>query len=169
MRTTARWAPRRPRSTPLGDRFTFHVTPAVACSDPANPPAAAFTVVITADGLDGAAIALQTFTINLDLDVGGGTTTYTQNFAANPGWTVGVTAPDNPGCTGDRYTNDFHWCAACGNGGGGYGAWVGNVPVRNRDPELHVRVQLLDALLARSSRPAGADDPAVPDRVSHGD
>jgi hypothetical protein len=110
---------------PVGDRFTFHVNEAVACSDPVNPPIASFTVIITADGIAGP-IALQTFQVSIDLNVGGGTATYTQNFSANPGWTTGLTSPDNAGCTGNGYTNDFHWCAACGNGGGGYGAWVGN-------------------------------------------
>jgi hypothetical protein len=112
-------------TNPVGDRFTFHVAPAVACSDPANPPTAKFTVIITADGLNGPA-ALQTFTINLDRDIGAGTSTYTQNFAVNPNWTVGVTPPDNSGCGANTYTNDFHWCASCGFSGAGYGAWVGN-------------------------------------------
>ena len=112
-------------TNPTSDRFKFHVASSVACSDPANPPTATFTVVITGDGLNGSSSA-QTFTINLDRNVGAGTTSYTQSFATNPGWSVGVTAPDNTGCTANTYTNDFHWCAACGNGGGGYGAWIGN-------------------------------------------
>jgi hypothetical protein len=112
-------------TNPPSDRFSFHVAPSVACSDPANPPTATFTVVITADGLDGAAL-LQTFSLSLDLNVAGGTTNLTQNFTTNPGWTTAVTAPDNGGCATNTYTNDFHWCAACGNAGGGYGAWVGN-------------------------------------------
>jgi hypothetical protein len=112
-------------TNPASDRFTFHVASAVQCSDPANPPTAKFTVLITADGLNGAQV-LQTFTLGLDLDVGGGTTSYTQNFAVDPGWTTGVTAPDNAGCSANPYANDFHWCALCGNAGGGYGAWVGN-------------------------------------------
>ena len=112
-------------TNPASDRFSFHVAPGVACSDPANPPTAKFTVVITADGLNGASV-LQTFTLSLDLNVGGGTTSFTQNFAVDPGWTTAVTAPDNPGCGGNTFTNDFHWCAACGNVGAGYGAWVGN-------------------------------------------
>ena len=110
---------------PVGDRFTFHVAPAVACSDPANPPTAQFNVLITGDGFDGSAVA-QIATINLDLNVAAGTTSYSQSFTVNPGWTTGVTAPDNSGCTANTYTNDFHWCALCGNGGAGYGAWVGN-------------------------------------------
>jgi hypothetical protein len=109
---------------PASDRFVFHVNSAVACSDPVNPPVASFTVIITGDGIAGP-IALQTFQMSIDLNVGGGTSTYTQNFSANPNWTTGLTSPDNPGCA-VTYTNDFHWCAACGNGGGGYGAWVGN-------------------------------------------
>jgi hypothetical protein len=111
-------------TNPAGDRFTFHVAPTVACTDPANPPTASFTVLVTADGLSGTAL-VQTFTINLDLS-SAGTFTYTQNFAVNPGWATGITLPDNAGCTTNTYTNDFHWCAACGNAGAGYGAWIGN-------------------------------------------
>ena len=112
-------------TNPTSDRFKFHVAPTVACTDPANPPTATFTVVITGDGLNGSS-TVQTFTINLDQNIVPGTVTYTQNFATNPGWTVNVTPPDNAGCTANNYTNDFHWCAACGNAGAGYGAWVGN-------------------------------------------
>jgi hypothetical protein len=116
-------------TNPAGDRFTFHVAPTVACTDSLNPPTAKFTVVITGDGLDGPA-TLQTFQLNLDLDptASGGAYTYTQNFNSDPGWTTGITPDDdgNAGC--GPYVNDFHWCAACGNGSGGYGAWVGNSP-----------------------------------------
>ena len=112
-------------TNPGSDRFTFHVASAVACSDPANPPTAKFTVLITGDGINGASV-LQTFTVGLDLNVGAGTTSYTQNFNVDPGWTTAVTAPDNAGCSANPYVNDFHWCALCGNGNGGYGAWVGN-------------------------------------------
>ena len=111
-------------TNPASDRFTFHVNAAVACSDPASPPIANFVVAITADGFNGPAV-LQTFPVNLDLNVTGGSTSYFQSFNTNPGWTTGITAPENAGCTTNSYTNDFHWCAACGNGGG-YGAWVGN-------------------------------------------
>ena len=112
-------------TNPVSDRFSFHVAPNVTCSDWQNPPTARFTVVISGDGLDGPQF-LQTFTINLDLDNSIGSYTYSQAFSADPGWSVGVTPPDNTGCTGHTYTNDFHWCAACGNAGGGYGAWIGN-------------------------------------------
>ncbi|MBZ5639892.1 MAG: S8 family serine peptidase, partial [Acidobacteriia bacterium] len=110
-------------TNPPGDRFTFHVASAVACTDPQNPPSAQFTVVITGDGFDGSA-TLQTFSINLDLDNTGGSFNYTQNFNVDPGWLTGATPDDTGTCSG--YSNSFHWCAACGNGNGGYGAWVGN-------------------------------------------
>jgi hypothetical protein len=111
-------------TNPPGDRFTFHVAPSVACSDASNPPIARFIVVITGDGFDGSS-SLQSFIINLDLDSNaGGAYTYTQNFNTDPGWTTGAT-PDDSGTCGP-YSNNFHWCAACGNGGGGYGAWIGN-------------------------------------------
>jgi hypothetical protein len=116
-------------TNPAGDRFTFHVAPSVACSDSLNPPLARFVVVITGDGIDGAQ-TLQRFTVSLDLDptATGGPYTLSQNFNTDPGWATGVTPDDDDvsGCGG--YVNDFHWCAACGNGGGGYGAWVGNEP-----------------------------------------
>jgi len=118
-----------PATNPVGDRFTFHVNPAVACSDPSNPPVGRFIVVITGDGIDGPA-TLQSFTVSLDLDPtgAGGSYTYTQDFNTDPGWSTGVTPDDTPTpptpC--GQYVNDFHWCAACGNGNGGYGAWVGN-------------------------------------------
>jgi hypothetical protein len=115
-------------TNPSSDRFTFHVSPSVACTDWQAPPTARFTVVITGDGLDGAA-TLQTFTVNLDLDTTttGGAYNYTQTFATDPGWTTGATADDSGSCA-PGYVNNFHWCAACGNGGGGYGAWIGNGP-----------------------------------------
>ncbi|HEX4824763.1 MAG TPA: hypothetical protein VFV19_10635 [Candidatus Polarisedimenticolaceae bacterium] len=114
-------------TNPPSDRFTFHVSPNVACADWQNPPTGKFTVVITGDGIDGSS-TLQSFTINLDLDanLGGGSYTYTQNFNSDPGWAFSVTAPDNAGCTSNTYTNNFHWCAACGNAGAGLGAWIGN-------------------------------------------
>ena len=113
---------------PGGDRFTFHVNPAVACTDPTSPPVGRFIVVISGDGIDGPA-QLQSFTVSLDLDptAVGGPYTYTQDFNSDPGWTTGVTPDDTtpaPAC--GPFVNDFHWCAACGNGSGGYGAWVGN-------------------------------------------
>jgi hypothetical protein len=111
-------------TNPASDRFSFHVASGVQCTDPANPPTAKFTVAISADGIDGAPV-LQTFTISLDQDIGAGTVSYTQNFTVDPGWTTGVTAPDNANCS-LNYVNDFHWCALCGNASGGYGAWVGN-------------------------------------------
>src|SRR5207249_3101452 len=115
-------------TNPPADRFTFHVAPTVACTDPLNPPTARFTVVITGDGLDSSS-ALQTLLLNLDLDPTstGGAYNYSQSFAADPGWVTGVSgaADDTPPCT-QPWVNDFHWCAACGNGGGGYGAWIGN-------------------------------------------
>ena len=112
-------------TNPVSDRFTYHVSPTVQCTDPNNPPVASFTVIITGDGIDGSS-TLQTYTVNLDVDINPNPVTFTQNFATNPGWTVNVTPPDNAGCTTHTYTNDFHWCALCGNAGGGYGAWVGN-------------------------------------------
>jgi hypothetical protein len=52
-----------------------------------------------------------------------------------------VTAPDNAGCEDNTYVNDFHWCAACGNAGAGYGAWVGNsafgTPTQNYSPDFN--------------------------------
>jgi hypothetical protein len=112
-------------TNPTSDRFTFHVAPAVACTDWQNPPKASFVVVITGTGLDGSA-SLQTFGFDLDLDTTGtgGSYTLTQNFNTDPGWQTGAT-PDDEGCT-EVYSNSFHWCAACGNAGGGYGAWIGN-------------------------------------------
>lgn len=114
-------------TNPGSDRFTFHVDPSVACSDPANPPVGRFIVVITGDGIDGPS-ALQSFTVDLDLDAtaSGGSYTYTQNFDSDPGWTTGVTPDDTGVPTCGPYVNDFHWCAVCGNGNGGYGAWVGD-------------------------------------------
>jgi hypothetical protein len=113
-------------TNPPGDRFTFHVAPSVACADPLNPPTARFIVVITGDGIDGPA-TLQSFNVNLDLDptAAGGPYTYTQNFDSDPGWATGVT-PDDSGLCSPPYVNSFHWCSACGNGSGGYGAWLGN-------------------------------------------
>src|SRR5262249_42748115 len=83
-------------TNPTSDRFVFHVKPTVACTDWQAPPTARFTVVITADGLDGSS-SLQTFNLNLDLDTTstGGTYTYSQNFASDPGWTTGTTADDD--------------------------------------------------------------------------
>lgn len=119
-------APGASATNPPGDRFQFHVAPAVACTDFQNPPTAHFTVVITADGLDGSK-TLQSFDVPLDLDAtgSGGPYTLTQNFAVNPGWPTGVTPDDSTSCT-NTFINEFHWCAACGNGGGGFGAWNGN-------------------------------------------
>jgi hypothetical protein len=113
-------------TNPVSDRFQFHVKSDVACADWQVPPRASFTVLISGDGVDGAS-ELQTFTIDLDLDnqiVGG--YTLSQNFAADPGWTTAITPTENTGCESETYVNNFHWCAACGNAGGGYGAWVGN-------------------------------------------
>ncbi len=116
-------------TNPPGDRFTFHVKSTVACTDPLNPPTARFIVAISGDGLDGAA-TLQKFLIPLDLNptASGGAYTYTQNFSTDPGWATGITPDDDLNGSCPAYVNDFHWCAACGNGGGGYGAWVGNSP-----------------------------------------
>jgi hypothetical protein len=117
------------KTNPAGDRFTFHVSAPVDCTDSLHPPIAKFIVLITGDGIDGAE-KLQTFQLDLDLDptATGGSYTYTQNFATDPAWTTGISPDDdgNAGCP--TYVNDFHWCAACGNGGGGYGAWEGNSP-----------------------------------------
>jgi hypothetical protein len=116
-------------TNPVLDRFTFHVSPTVACANSLNPPLSRFIVVITGDGIDGPA-TLQKFSVNLDLDptASGGAYTLTQNFNSDPGWATGITPDDdnNAGC--GPYVNDFHWCAACGNASGGYGAWVGNSP-----------------------------------------
>ena len=108
------------------DDFVFHVAPSVQCTNWQAPPTATFTVVITGDNFSGSSV-LQTFQINLDLDpVSGSSYTYTQSFDTDPGWAMGVTADDDGTCTSTSYTNTFHWCAACGNGNGGYGAWNGN-------------------------------------------
>ncbi len=119
-------APGASATNPPSDRFTFHVSSAVACADWQAPPTGRFNVVITADGFDGSS-ALQTLTVDLDLDAnpGGGSYTFTQNFASNPAWSSSAT-PDDSGTCSPTYVNNFHWCAACGNGGGGYGAWIGN-------------------------------------------
>ena len=113
-------------TNPVSDRFSFHVAAPVACADWQGPPTARFTVVITGDGFDGSSL-LQTFTLSLDLDTtgAGGGYTYSQTFATDPGWATSAT-PDDTGTCAPGYVNEFHWCAACGNGGGGYGAWTGN-------------------------------------------
>jgi hypothetical protein len=113
-------------TNPVSDRFTFHVAPTVACTDVQNAPSARFTVIITGDGLDGST-TLQSFVIGVDLDATApyGTYTLTENFAAHPGWATGVTPDDTGTCT-PGYVGNFHWCPACGNAGGGYGAWIGN-------------------------------------------
>ena len=113
-------------TNPSSDRFTFHVNSAVQCTDWQNPPTGSFTVVITGDGFDGSS-TLQTFQIPLDLDATSGSTyTLTQNFNSDPGWAMGTVPDDDGTCTDTAYVNDFHWCSVCGNGDGGYGAWVGN-------------------------------------------
>jgi hypothetical protein len=112
-------------TNPPGDRFTVHINSSVACSDWQAPPTARFIVLVSADGFDGTS-NLQAFTLTLDLDNGiGGTYTLNQNFATDPGWTTTVTPDDSNTCN-PPYVNTFHWCAACGNAGGGYGAWTGN-------------------------------------------
>ena len=115
-------------TNPPGDRFAFHVAPTVACSDFQNPPTAKLIVVISGDGLDGP-MTMQSFSVVLDLDAtgAGGSYTYSQGFTSDPGWTTGATPDDDLSCTGP-YVNNFHWCAACGNGSGGYGAWIGDSP-----------------------------------------
>ena len=111
-------------TNPPGSRFKFHVASSTACVDWQNPPAGTIKLLITADGLNGAQVQ-QSFTTTFDLDNQiGGPYTYTQNFNTNPGWVTAVTPDDSGTCTG--YTNSFHWCAACGNASGGYGAWTGN-------------------------------------------
>jgi hypothetical protein len=111
-------------TNPGSDRFTFHVAPAVACTDWQNPPSARFTVVITGDDMYGSSV-LQTHTFSLDLDsIAGSPYTLTQTFDVNPGWPTAAT-PDDEGCS-QPYVNNFHWCAACGNTGAGYGAWIGD-------------------------------------------
>jgi hypothetical protein len=114
-------------TNPGGDRFTFHVNPSVTCSDPLAPQTARFIVVITGDGIDGAS-NLQSFILPLNLDptVSGPAFNYTQNFNSDPGWTVASSGDDTPASGCGPFSNSFHWCAACGNGSGGYGAWVGN-------------------------------------------
>ena len=118
-----------PATNPPSDRFTFHVAPSVTCSDPLNPPVAQFIVVITGDGVDGSS-TLQSFNLSLDLDPTstGGSYNYSQSFATDPSWVTGATPDDSGVATCGPYTNNFHWCAACGSVGGGYGAWVGNSP-----------------------------------------
>jgi uncharacterized repeat protein (TIGR01451 family) len=112
-------------TNPVSDRFTVHINSAVACGDWQNPPTARFVVLVSADGFDGTP-TLQAFTLTLDLDSGvGGTYTLNQNFASDPGWATSVTPDDSSTCN-PPYVNTFHWCAACGNAGGGYGAWTGN-------------------------------------------
>jgi hypothetical protein len=114
-------------TNPPTDRFSFHVSPTVACTDWQAPPQAKFLVVITGDDFYGSP-SLQTFNLSIDLDpAAGGTWTLSQNFDADPGWTTG-TLPDDDGVCNLPWVNEFHWCAACGNGGGGYGAWAGDSP-----------------------------------------
>ena len=114
-------------TNPSNDRFTFHVSSSAACSDPLNPPIGKFIVVITGDGLDGSS-TLQSFNLSLDLDptAVGGAYNYSQSFGTDPAWATGSTPDDSPASTCPAFANNFHWCAACGNAGGGYGAWVGN-------------------------------------------
>jgi hypothetical protein len=118
-------------TNPGGDRFTFHVAAAVACADWQSPPKGQIKVLITGDGIDGAAVS-QGYVLDLDLDNQvGGTYNYSQNFASDPGWATSATPDDDGGifCSEEpAWANNFHWCAACGNSGAGYGAWVGNSP-----------------------------------------
>ncbi len=112
-------------TNPASDRFTFHVAPSVACSNWQTPPKGRFTVVVTADDVYGANL-LQTFSIDLDLDATSGSTyTLNQTFDSNPNWSTSATPDDDGACT-ESYVNNFHWCAACGNAGAGYGAWRGD-------------------------------------------
>jgi hypothetical protein len=99
-------------TNPSNDRFTFHVSPSVACADWQNPPVAKFTVVVTADGLDGST-TLQQFSFSVDLDAtgAGGAYTYTQSFATNPNWLTNTTPDDgNNASVMTPFTND-HRCA----------------------------------------------------------
>ncbi|MBZ5637376.1 MAG: HYR domain-containing protein [Acidobacteriia bacterium] len=120
-------------TNPSSDRFTFHLSSSVACTDWQSPPTARFIVVITGDDFYGSP-SLQTFDLAVDLDPSsGGTWTMTQNFNADPGWATS-TVPDDDiadgflSCVNTAYTQEFHWCSVCGNGDGGYGAWEGNGP-----------------------------------------
>ncbi|MEJ5166076.1 MAG: hypothetical protein WHV67_03495 [Thermoanaerobaculia bacterium] len=116
-------------TNPTSDRFTFHVAPTVNCTDWENPPTATFIVNITGKDFTGSR-TLQTFQLFLDLDPLSPPVSYnrTWDFNAGPGagWTVQVGPGDDDGVCSEAYVNDFHWCAACGNASGGYGAWVGN-------------------------------------------
>jgi len=115
-------------TNPPEDRFSFHVSPDVACADWQSPPKATFWVVISGTDYYGSP-TLQSFELSLDLDpAAGGVWTLSQNFTTDPGWATGTVSDDdgNAACAGIAYVNEFHWCAVCGNGNGGYGAWPGN-------------------------------------------
>jgi len=112
-------------TNPSSDRFQFQVDPSVDCTNWSAPPTGLFDVVITGDDFYGSTTPQQ-FSIWLDIDtISPVPMTYTQNFATNPGWLTAATADDDGTCS-PAYVNNFHWCANCGNGGAGYGAWVGD-------------------------------------------
>jgi len=114
------------------DRFKFHISPTANCTDWQNPPRARFVVNIRGDNFEGSKTQ-QSFTMDVDLNTLSPPYpgyTLTQNFNSDPMWPTGVGPGDDDGvCTATTYVNDFHWCALCGNGNGGYGAWVGNNPI----------------------------------------
>ncbi len=116
-------------TNPSSDRFTIHVNPTVNCTDWENPPTAQFVVNIRGKDFTGSR-TLQTFQLFLDLDPLSPPASYnrTWDFNSGPGagWTVTLGPGDDDGVCSENYVNDFHWCAVCGNGNGGYGAWVGN-------------------------------------------
>lgn len=120
------------KTNPASDRFTFHVAPTVNCTNWQSPPKAKFVVNIRGLNFDGSQTQ-QSFILDLDLNnLSPPYPSYTlsQNFNTDPLWQVAVGPGDDDGvCTGQTYVNDFHWCSVCGNGNGGYGAWVGNNPI----------------------------------------
>lgn len=107
------------------DQVSFHVGSSVSSPDPANPATARFNVYITGTDFAGST-SNQFYTLDLDLNVGpSGTKSFNFN-GSDPGWATFVGPADEDGACNSAYVNDFHWCAVCGNGNGGYGAWNGN-------------------------------------------
>lgn len=112
------------------DPFTFKVSNATACSDPASPPTVTFNVFIVADGFAGPSVP-QKLTLTLDLNDLPGTVTLTEDFTTNPVRFVHQLGPgDDDGITSDPsgfscspYADRFFWRATGGNPGGGYFCW----------------------------------------------